>query len=46
MNWIRALAHPVPYTKPKRGERRILADARAYAIKRDRAQPTVHGSTQ
>jgi hypothetical protein len=35
VSWIRALAHPVPYTKPKRGELRTLADARAYAIKRN-----------
>jgi hypothetical protein len=37
VSWIRALAHPVPYTKPKRGELRTLADARAYALKRDPA---------
>lgn len=30
MSWIRALAHPV-----KRGELRTLADARAYALKRN-----------
>jgi len=35
VNWNRALARPIPYTKPKRGALRTLADARAYAIKRD-----------
>ncbi len=35
MTWQRKLAHPVPYTKPKRGELRTLADARAYALKRN-----------
>jgi hypothetical protein len=34
MTWQRQLAHPVPYTRPKRGALRTLADA-AYAIKRD-----------
>jgi hypothetical protein len=45
VSWNRALARPVPYKKPKRGELRTLADARAYAIKRDPAQPTAPGST-
>ena len=35
MNWNRALARPVPYKNSKRGELRTLADARAYAIKRN-----------
>ena len=35
MSWQRSLVRPVPYTKPKRGEPRTLADARAYTIKRD-----------
>jgi hypothetical protein len=35
VSWNRALARPVPYTKPKRGELHTLADARAYPIKRD-----------
>ena len=35
VTWQRQLAHPVPYRKPKPGELRTLADARAYAIKRN-----------
>jgi len=35
MSWQRSLARPVPFKKPGRGELRTLADARAYAIKRD-----------
>ena len=35
VSWQCSLARRVPYTKPKRGELRTLADARAYALKRD-----------
>jgi hypothetical protein len=35
VNWQRKLSHPVPYIKPRRGELRTLADARAYALKRE-----------
>ena len=35
MSWQRNLARPVPFKKPKRGTLRTLADARAYALKRN-----------
>lgn len=42
MSWQRDLARPIPYKKPKRGELRTLADARAFAIKRNPSPTARH----